>query len=307
MEENGALDRYTRSLVWWSGLATLAGALTLGLVITWFLRDAGWSWQIRPVEVGQKVTHSGGGYLPFIDSLRSSGYRIPDLRDNWAARLVGFSYVLAGAKYYQGLYSGLMPLLGRRPGWSGWRAVGAEILMRSETLAAPILVSSTIFFQARFWPIATAIGQTLVVACNWTTWSFATQSLKLARRKDISTAGALKARVLGLESYWEWVPSSLFYACVVWFIGLLIYFGILHDIAVYAIAVASTNLFLFYGVKCGKGGRDVRIGLARGCIAAERVRIKTDRTPEHSVNPSRATTNQSPPAPTATVPTSPTR
>ena len=150
--------------------------------------------------------------------------------------------------------------------------------MRVETVTAPILVSSTLIVNARFWPIASAIGQTVVVFWNVTVWSFASWSIKKASDNGISTAGTSKTGIHGLDSFWEWVPSSFFYACVVWVIGSLIVIGVLHDVAVYAIAVASTNLFLFYIVKCGKGGRDVRIGLARGCIAAERLRIKPPTT-----------------------------
>jgi hypothetical protein len=269
-----SLDKYSQRLFWWSALSTLTGGLSLTLVIAWVLRDAGWSWQAPLVEAWQKLSHSSSDSLPWIDSLRAPSYRIGDWRANWPAELVGFSYVPAGAKYYQGLFSGLMPLLGRQDGRSGWRALAAEIFMRVETVTAPVLVSWTIIVDAHLWPIATAIGQTIVVFCNVAVWSFATWSVKQAQTNGISTAGAPKTRIHGLDSLWEWVPSSFFYACVVWVIGSLIFIGVLHDVAVYAIAVASTNIFLFYIVKCGKGGRDVRIGLARGCIVAERLRIK---------------------------------
>jgi serine/threonine protein kinase len=269
-----SMFEYSRWLFWWSAIATLTGGVTLAVVIAWFLRDAGWSWQAPLVEAWQKVSHSKSTSLPWIDSFRVPGYRIGDLRHNWMPELVGFSYVLIGAKYYQGLFSGLMPLLGRQRKWLGWHAIAAEACMRLEAVAAPIIVSVTVIVDGRLWPISTAIGQTIVVFVNLTVWSFAARSIREAANDRISTAGDPNTRIHGLDSFKEWIPSSLFYACVVWVIGSLIYVGVLHDVAVYAVAVASINIFLFYVVKCGIGGRDVRVGLARGCMAAERLRLK---------------------------------
>ncbi|MFH9405291.1 hypothetical protein ACH4JS_36865 [Streptomyces sp. NPDC017638] len=44
-----------------------------------------------------------------------------------------------------------------------------------------------------------------------------------------------------------------------------------HDVYVYAFAVTSTHIFLFYVIKCGIGGPTVRVAMVRTCLAAERV------------------------------------
>ena len=149
--------------------------------------------------------------------------------------------------------------------------------MRVMTVCCMFLVLSTVFIEARFWPIASAIGQTIIAFCNLAVWSFAVKSIDAARTMGISTAGKPHTRLPGLISFGEWVPGAFFYAAVVWFVGILIYVGVLHDIAVYAIMVASVNVFLFYVIKCGGvSANDIRIALARAYTVAERVRIIED-------------------------------
>ena len=114
---------------------------------------------------------------------------MPDWSDNWFARIVGFSYILVGAKYYGGILSGLMPLQGRLKGFAGWHSIVAEGMIRLQTVAAPVLVATTVFIQASFWPIASAIGQVIVFFCNLIVWSFAARSIRDARSKNISTSG----------------------------------------------------------------------------------------------------------------------
>jgi hypothetical protein len=266
--------RYTGSLFWWSALSASIASITALTVIMWFLRDAQWDWSGQIVEAWSKVTGGNGTDFPGVDSLRVSGYRVPDLRQNWPARLVGISYVLAGTKFYQNVLAGQMPLLGRQPGPAGRRAMRAEFAMRLMSLTAPVLVLIVTLCQAQFWPIASAIGQTIIFFANLFIFRFAVKSLDAARIKGISTAGERGDRLPGLISYGEWVPASFFYAVVVWFFGALIYVHVLHDVGVYAVGVASVNLFLFYVIKCGgESGRDIRIALSRACNAAERVRI----------------------------------
>jgi serine/threonine protein kinase len=266
---------YTRWLFMWSSVAAIAGTITFAAVVTWFLRDAGWSWGDRAIEAVQKLTGGNPNRFPVIDDLRMPGYHVPDLAANWPARLVGFSYVLIGARYYQSLFASLTPLLGRRRGLSGWRALLAEFFMRAETVTAMVLVLAATLFDARWWPIASAIGQTMSLFCNWAVVSFATKALAEARGHGISTVAQDDHAITGLDSFHEWVPSSLFYAAVVWLIGSLIYIQVLHDIPIYAISVAAVNIFLFYMIKCGIGAPTIRVAIARACLAAERVRVKS--------------------------------
>lgn len=275
--EDRRLRGYTRWLFLWSTLATLATALILGCVIYWFFRDIPkLSYGSELLALGQDATGHKSGSIPFIDSLRAADYHIPDMSQNWPARIVGFSYLLVGIKFYQGVLSGLMPLQGRRKGLAGSWAVSSEILMRLFTVAAPVLVATTVFFEARFWPIATAIGQVLVAMVNFVICTFAAKSIGEARNLGISTVGTTTNRNVSIQSFRAWVPSAAFYAAMVVPIAILIYVGVLHDVGMYAIAVSAINIFLFYMVKCASGGRDIRVGLSRGMIAAERVRIRDD-------------------------------
>src|SRR5207248_4134201 len=94
---------YTRALFFWSVVSLFAAYVTTLAVVMWFLRDADWSWSGHAIEALQKATGGGETQFPLIDSLRAADYRVPDLRDNWPARLIGISYVLAAAKCYQNL------------------------------------------------------------------------------------------------------------------------------------------------------------------------------------------------------------
>lgn len=268
--------RYTRTLFWWSALSASLGSVAALLVLMWFLRDVHWAWSGQIVAVWSKITGGNGSNFPWLDSLRVSDYHVPDLEQNWPARLVGISYVLVGTKFYQNILSGQMPLLGRRPGSAGRRAMRAEIAMRIMTVLAPLLVTIVTLVQARLWPIASAVGQTIIFFVNLFVFRFAVKSIDEAREEDISTAGDRGSRLPGLISYGEWVPASFFWAVIVLIFGVLIYIHVLHDVGVYAFGVASANLYLFYVVKCGgESGRDIRIALSRACNAAERVRVVT--------------------------------
>lgn len=266
------LARYTRVLFWWSAAAAFVGAATGLMVVMWFLRDTQWNWSGNIVELWSKLTGGNGADFPGLDALRATDYHVPDLSQNWPARLIGISYVLAGTKFYQNILAGQMPLLGRRPGAAGRLALRTEIAMRVMTVTAGLLVMFVTLYEARFWPIASAIGQTIIAFVNFTIFRFAVRSIDEARDLGISTAGVRGGRLPGLISYGEWVPAAIFYAVIVWVFGLLIYVHVLHDVGVYAVGVASINLFLFYVVKCGgESGRDIRIALSRACNAAERV------------------------------------
>lgn len=271
---------YTRWLFAWSSVSAVAGTLAMATVTAWFLRDIGWSWTDRTIEALQKLTGGNENQFPFLDSLQAAGYHIPDLRANWPARLVGVSYVLIGARYYQALFSGLTPLMAWRGGFRDWRTFLAEFFMRLETVTSMILVLAATLVEARWWPIASAIGQTISLLCNWSVVSFARKAISTARAEGISTVAGDDHAITGLDSLAEWIPSSLFYTVVVWLIGSLIYIHVLHDIAVYAISVAAINIFLFYIIKCGIGAPTIRVAIARSCLCAERLRMAHANTAE---------------------------
>ncbi|MDQ3762853.1 MAG: hypothetical protein M3460_14725 [Actinomycetota bacterium] len=75
------------------------------------------------------------------------------------------------------------------------------------------------------------------------------------------------------------------YAMTVWVFAVLIHMGVLKDVYVYATLVALVNVGLFYIIKTGANVLDIRTGLNRCFLAAERLRYEK----EHEV--SRATDN----------------
>ncbi|MFI6344672.1 hypothetical protein [Streptomyces sp. NPDC050560] len=262
---------YTNWLFAWSILAAAAWAITNTTVVTWLLRDMDLDWGNKVVELIQHLSHNPEG-LPVIDTWRNSDYHLPDLRANLPARLVGLSYALAAPKYYEMLFSGLTPLvIGRRAGSASWIALAAEAVMRLMALAPCTLVMTAMLIEPRWWPINSAIGQWLTWLANFVTLAYIRSVTARSRQLRLSTVPTDDSKITGYLSFSQWVPTSLFYATAVVTVGSFLYVDLLHDEWVYALAVTSTNIFLFYVIKCGIGGPTIRVTMARTCLAAERV------------------------------------
>ncbi|MFF4606528.1 hypothetical protein ACFY12_27825 [Streptomyces sp. NPDC001339] len=122
-----------------------------------------------------------------------------------------------------------------------------------------------------WWPINSAIGQCLTWLANFVTFAYVRAVIARSRRLGLSTVPADDSKITGLSSFARWVPTSLFYAMAVLTIGTCLYLQLLQDVYVYALAVTSTNVFLFYVIKCGVGGPTIRMTTVRTCLAAERV------------------------------------
>jgi hypothetical protein len=196
---------------------------------------------------------------------------------------VGMSFLLVGARYYQNLFAGLTPLVaGLRQGRLSVLAVLAEAQMRLFSVMAFILVLPPTVVQRRWWPIFTAIGILFTFFCNWSCLAFARLAVQRAHARRLSTVPT--GRIAGLEGFSDWTPSGAFYAVATWAIGLSIYFGLVRDVFVYAGAVTAINTVLFYVIKCsGTSAADVRVGIGRACLAAERLRYSSDRLPVPAV------------------------
>lgn len=282
-DESAPSATVTRSLVAWSWWSAAAWALTVSVVLTWFVRQLSyrgtWEWGSRSVEVYQKlVAPYNNQVIPIVDSWRQPDYPFPNLAHNWPSLLVGLTYALAAAKYYQNLFASITPL---RAGWRAGRltawAAAAQFFMRVETSAALVLVLPCVLVDPRWWPVDSAIGQAVVYLCNLCSFRFARTAITLAREKGVSTVPRDNSSTTGMSSFRQWVPSSLFYAAGVAGIGSLIFFGELHDIWIYALTVSSINLVLFYIIKCGIGAAEVRILLTRAMLAAERLRRRAEK------------------------------
>ncbi|MEU4196318.1 hypothetical protein AB0E69_30730 [Kribbella sp. NPDC026611] len=272
-EQTRVLHRLYR----WSWISGVVSSTTTVFVLWWLFRDANWDWGNPLVEglnrlaQGKAVGAVQDGF-PLIDRMRVSGYVVPDFSHNWLARAVGLSYALLGIKMYQSPFARISPLAAAdKTPKLRFRAWAAELNMRLFAIINAALVLSVTFVDARFWPIASALGQTYALVLTVAVVKFSESALAVARTADISTVPDENSDVTGLKEFAAWIPSSLFYSLIVWIIGILIYIGKLQDVELYAATVAAVNLGLFYVIKCGLGGRDIRIALQRAVLAAERV------------------------------------
>jgi hypothetical protein len=195
------------SLLFWSWLSATAWAVTVSVTLTWVLRQltyrgAPWQWGTRSVEAYQKALDpKHDQVLPIVDSWRRADYSFPDLVHNWPALLVGFTYILVGAKYYQNLFSSVSPL---RVGWRAGRltvwAAFAQFFMRVETVAACLLVLPVVLVEPRWWPIDSAIGQIVVYLCNRCVFSFSTTALDRARAAKLTSVPGTNTAITGLSN-----------------------------------------------------------------------------------------------------------
>ncbi|WP_406114783.1 hypothetical protein [Streptomyces sp. NBC_01014] len=264
-------SQFTNWLLFWSLLSALIWAVTNTVVLTWILRDLNLSWGNSLVDLVQHASHNPTG-LPIVDSWRASDYRVPDWRANLPARIVGLSYAIAAPKYYQMLFSGLTPIvIGWRAGALSRLALATETIMRIMAVAPCMLVLAITLVEPRWWPINSAIGQCLTWLANFLTLAYIRAVIARSRHLGLSTVPSDDSKITGLSQFTQWVPTSLFYATAVLTIGTFLYLQLLHDTYVYALAVASTNVFLFYVIKCGIGGPTIRVAIVRTCLAAERV------------------------------------
>lgn len=261
-------------LLAWAMVAAAAWYLTMSVTVSWLLRDVGWGWQNFVTEAIQRVAGTQqSDTLPVIDSWRAAGYIVPDWRDNLPARLIGISYVLAGGRYYQALFSGISPLFAyHRRDKLGVKAAAAEFFMRLSTIVAMCLVLYITLVNASDWLIASAIGRTIVLASNWTVRMFTSHALREAARREL-TIVRYPDEVTGLREFIGWTPTSVVYVCALWLLSILLHFNIIHDTYVYMVLGTVINVVLFYVVKCGTRAPEVRIALTRACAFAERLRL----------------------------------
>ncbi|MFF3854140.1 hypothetical protein [Micromonospora sp. NPDC002575] len=230
-----------RWLLFASWLSAAAWYVAAAVLITWWLRDLGWDWGNQAIAFLQQATDTPPDRFPYLDDLRQPDYPISDFAQNLPVRMVGLSFLLVGARYYQNLFAGLTPLVaGLRQGWLSLLAVLAELHMRLFAVAAFLLVLPPTLVQGRWWSVLTSVGVLFVFFCNWSCLSFAALALRRAKAAQLSTVPA--GRIAGLEAFSHWTPSAAFYAVACGVIGVLIYLGLVKDVYVYASAVTAINI-----------------------------------------------------------------
>jgi hypothetical protein len=114
---------------------------------------------------------------------------------------------------------------------------------------------------------------------NWACRRFARKSIDEVRSGEFKLTTVPSGKIPGLESCYVWTPSMGFFVVFVWVCALLIDSGRLRDVCFYMSVVAAVDIGLFYLVKRGRHGAEVRGGLTRAFFAAERVRRLAERAP----------------------------
>lgn len=269
---------HARWLLTFSVLSSISFALSLTVCVYWFLRDIGIDVLGPADQLVLRLLGARPDVIPLLDDLRRPGYELGRVWENLPARIIGVSFALASARYYQNILSGLTTRVADSPGAP--RPVlrfGAELWMRIMSIWASWLILGVNLVDVRWWPIGTAVGYTGVLFSNILCARFATEQLARARRHGLSTVPPEHQKITGLDGFRQWGPTITFYAITVWTFAVLIVQGVLNDTYVYAAAVALVNIGLFYVIKTGVNALDVRTGLNRCFLAAERLRYEADR------------------------------
>jgi serine/threonine protein kinase len=274
----GEQRRRTRLLMRCSYVAAIISTYTAITVFWWLLRDKGLSWGNTYVTIIQALF---GGTIddsfPGIDSLRSVAYVVPDLAHNWPGRVVCLSYALLAAKIYQSIFARMFPIsIGRNVEGLGV----LPILLQGWMWFMPIFNTALILWITLIdidaWPIAVIVGQTVIFFGNMICAVFTDRAIKVARQAKVSTVPDHSIPITGLDLLTSWVSGSLFYAVVVWVVGLLIMSGALLDVGFYASMTAAVNIGLLYISRCGLNSPKIRVAMHRAIFAGERLKIHSE-------------------------------
>jgi serine/threonine protein kinase len=260
---------YARWLIFFSWLAAINFWVTTMICVLWLCRDLGTDILNPPSQILLRQIGVRDGSVPFVDGLRRGDYRLGEVATNLPARLVGLSFAFAGIRFYQNILGGVTARVA--PG-SVWFRVTTEFGIRFIAVWSSWLIILANLVEPRWWPLLTAIGYSGTLLSDLALARFANRSLEKARERGFSTVPASHLKVTGLDLVRSWPSMMGFYLVLVWGFGTLVYLGLLKDTFVYVLVVVLVNMVLLYMIACGTRALNVRIGLARCTIAAERLR-----------------------------------
>lgn len=269
--------RQARRLRRWAWLCAVLLWSATALVVTWWSRDLGLSWQARWFEMADEVSGTSGIGLGFLDDVRADDYPIPDPWGNLPVRLVTLTFALVSARLYLNVFAELSTVWALPRGRAARvRAVAAEIGLRSLAVLPAVYVVLPTLVQRDWWPLGTLVGHVtfavVVQACLWFAWDTNARAraagLSSVPRGEIATLGRLAA----------WQPTVAVYLVPIVGIGTLLSLGLVHDELVYACFVSLINLGIFYPKSAGTDAPFIRAGMNRAALAAERLeRLETVR------------------------------
>lgn len=268
---------YARWLLGFSFVASVSCYISAAVCLLWFLRDIGIGILNPAGELTYRLLGMDQSWIPILDDLRVDTYRLGDIGGNLPARIIGFSFALAAARYYQNILGGFTTRVASTHRLSGvWKRQGTEFMCRIMSIWGMPLILGCNLINVDWWPVASAIGYSGVLFSNLSSARFADDYIGRARTRRLSTVPVRLQKITGLDGYRQWGPSMFFYVVIVWAFALPIYYGTFKDVYVYAIVVGSVNLGLFYVIKTGANALDIRTGLTRAIFAAERLRYLQD-------------------------------
>ncbi|MEV0953132.1 hypothetical protein [Promicromonospora sp. NPDC050249] len=269
--------RQARRLRRWAWLCAVLLWCATALVVTWWSRDLGLSWQARWFEMADEVSGTSGIGLGFLDDVRADDYPIPDPWGNLPVRLVTLTFALVSARLYLNVLAELSTVWAMPRGRAARvRAVAAEVGLRSLAVLPAVYVVLPTLVQRDWWPLGTLVGHVTfavaVQACLWFAWDTNARAraagLSSVPRGEIATLGRLAA----------WQPTVAVYLVPIVGIGTLLSLGLVHDELVYACFVSLINLGIFYPKSAGTDAPYIRAGMNRAALAAERLeRLETVR------------------------------
>ncbi|ANP50714.1 protein kinase domain-containing protein [Streptomyces griseochromogenes] len=251
--ERRLLDRSVKQADWLTAWSWLSGTMWLVCLVT-----------VVPLSL-----HDLGVPIPLPDMI-GAAQRASTGADRLAARMTGLTFALCAVKYYQSIYAGLSSRWPGKPPTLGRPGLVAEFWVRANALIVGLLVVPINLFAPRMWTLGSAVGITSAFCVNHFGYRYALRGAAQAHEAGIGTVAQPK-NINGLSKYAMWGPSMLIYVVIVWSFSALLVQGVLLDVIAYACVVSGINVGLFYVVKCSAGARDVRIGLTRCYLAAERL------------------------------------
>ncbi|MFI8523625.1 hypothetical protein ACIGB8_04240 [Promicromonospora sukumoe] len=237
--------RQARRLRRWAWLFAVLIWSATALVITWWSRDLGLSWQAKWFEMADEVFGRSGAGLVFLDDVRAADYPVPDPWGNLPVRLVTLTFALVSARLYLNVFAELSTVWAMpRDRRDRLRALAAEVGLRSLAVLPPLYVVLPTLVQRDWWPLFTLVGHVTfaaaVQACLWFAWATNARAraagLSSVPRGEIATLGRLAA----------WQPTVAVYLVPIIGIGTLLSLGLVQDVLVYASFVSLINLGIFY-------------------------------------------------------------
>ncbi|MFE7506040.1 hypothetical protein [Promicromonospora sp. NPDC057488] len=262
--------RQARRLQRWAWLFAVLIWSATALVITWWSRDLGLSWQAKWFEMADEVFGRSGAGLVFLDDVRAADYPIPDPWGNLPVRLVTLTFALVCARLYLNVFAELSTVWALpRDRRHRLRAVAAEVGLRSLAILPPLYVVLPTLVDRDWWPLFTFVGHVtfavVVQACLGFAWATNARAraagLSSVPRGEIATLGRLAA----------WQPTVAVYLVPIIGIGTLLSLGLVQDVLVYASFVSLINLGIFYPKSAGTDAPHIRAGMNRAALAAERL------------------------------------